>query len=345
MKFNFILFKQTTLVIVVLLLIVIAVFWFIRRSADPVLEFARPTVPGHVWAVKSVDTMKSSRDLAKNKRDDPNFETVIDIQTQNIADMGANYIGIGTPYDREFVPILRLWVSAARRHNLRVWFRGNLAGWEGWFGYRRDLTREEHIAKVREFVAANGDLFVDGDIFTPCPECENGGPGDPRSGTSVEDFRKFMIDERKAVNEEFAKIGKNILTNYNSMNLDVAKVVFDQPTVEAMDNLVVVDHYVADPKDLVSHIDDLSKAKQAKIVLGEIGVPVKNITGEMTEEGQVAWLEEALAGISKNKNVIGLNWWVSVGGETALFKNNGQPIKAKSTLEKYFKLSDLSGVN
>lgn len=336
--------KQITIIAIVTI-IVIAAFLLIQRSTVKDEQFAVPTVPEHVWTVKSVDTMKSSRDLALNKRDDPNFETVVDIQTQNIANMGANYIGIGTPYDREFVPMLRLWVSAARRHNLRVWFRGNLAGWEGWFGYRRDLTREEHIAKVREFISANPDLFVDGDIFTPCPECENGGPGDPRSGTSVEDFRKFMILERRAVDEEFAKIGKNILTNYNSMNLDVAKVVFDQPTVEAMDNLVVVDHYVADPKDLVSHIDDLSKAKQAKIVLGEIGVPVKNITGEMTEDEQVVWLEEALSGISKNRNVIGLNWWVSVGGETALFKNNGQPIKAKSTLEKYFKLSDLSGVN
>lgn len=344
MNFKDTFIKQIT-VIAIAVLVVVGAFLLIQRSTGKDGQFAVPTVPEHVWTVKSVDTMKSSRDLAKNKRDDPNFETVIDIQTQNIADMGANYIGIGTPYDREFVPMLRLWVSAARRHNLRVWFRGNLAGWEGWFGYRRDLTREEHIAKVREFIANNPDLFVDGDIFTPCPECENGGPGDPRSGTSVEDFRKFMIDERKAVDEEFAKIGKNILTNYNSMNLDVAKVVFDQPTVEAMDNLVVVDHYVADPKDLVSHIGDLSKAKQAKIVLGEIGVPVRNITGEMTEDQQVVWLEEALSGISKNRNVIGLNWWVSVGGETALFKNNGQPIKAKSTLEKYFKLSDLSGGN
>lgn len=344
MKFNFTRLKQTTLTLLFLLLIAIAAFWFMRRSGDPAPEFATPTVPGHEWTVKSVDTMKSSRDLAQNKRDDPNFETVIDVQTQNIADMGANYIGIATPYDSEFMPMLRLWVAAARRYDLKVWFRGNFAGWEGWFGYNRDLSREGHVAKVREFISANPDLFEDGDIFTACPECENGGPGDPRLQTGVEDFRKFMIDERKVVDEEFAKIGKKVSTNYNSMNLDVAKVVFDEPTVRAMDNLVVVDHYVKDPQDLVSHIDQLALEKQSRVMIGEVGVPIKGITGEMNEDEQAEWLESALAGISKNRNVIGLNWWVSVGGETALYKDNGMPIKAKSTLEKYFKLSDLSNL-
>ena len=66
-----------------------------------------------------------------------------------------------------------------RKHGLSVWFRGNFSGWEEWFGYPK-IKAYEHINKTRNFIINNPELFADGDIFTSCPECENGGPGDPR---------------------------------------------------------------------------------------------------------------------------------------------------------------------
>ncbi len=106
------------------------------------------------WEVQSIDTVKYSRDLAREKLNDQEFEKDIDKQVELIALTGATHIGIGTPYDEEFVPFLRKWVRAARKYGLKVWFRGNLSGWEEWFGYER-ITREEHTEKVLAFIKNN----------------------------------------------------------------------------------------------------------------------------------------------------------------------------------------------
>ena len=79
--------------------------------------------------------MKYSRDLAREKLDDPSFDKIIDKQMADISATGANYVAIGTPYDAEFIPMLKRWVASARKHNLHVWFRGNFSGWEEWFDY------------------------------------------------------------------------------------------------------------------------------------------------------------------------------------------------------------------
>ena len=62
---------------------------------------------------------------------------------------------------------------SARKHSLKVWFRGNLSGWEEWFGYP-SINRDEHTAGIVRFITNNPDLFEDGDIFVTCNECENG---------------------------------------------------------------------------------------------------------------------------------------------------------------------------
>ena len=121
------------------------------------------------WEIQSIDTVKYSRDVAREKAKDFSYDEIIDNQVRLIAETGATHVAIGTPYDSEFVPFLSRWVKAARKYNLNVWFRGNLSGWEGWFGYKK-ITRAEHIQKIREFILGNGGLFAEGDIFSSCPE-------------------------------------------------------------------------------------------------------------------------------------------------------------------------------
>jgi hypothetical protein len=75
--------------------------------------------------------MKYSRDLAREKLGNPSFDKVIDDQISRIAGTGATHVALGVPYDPEFLPIMRRWVTAIRKYNLKVWFRGNLSGWEG----------------------------------------------------------------------------------------------------------------------------------------------------------------------------------------------------------------------
>lgn len=293
------------------------------------------------WDIQSVDTMKFSRDQARSGVNDPDFLTTIDDQVKKIADLGANYIAIATPYDSEFIPFLKLWVTSARNHGIRVWFRGNFSGWEGWFDYPK-ISRREHLQKLGSFITGNPDLFANGDIFTPCPECENGGPGNPESIGDVDGHRNFLISEKEISDKAFKEIGKDVRSGYFSMNGDVAKHVMNKKTTEKLDGIVVVDHYVKTPEQLEADIENIADLSGGKIILGEIGVPIPDLHGNMTEKDQDSWLDQALSLISQNQNVIGLNYWVSDGGTTQIW--NGQSKRSAAvTLSKYFLPAVLSG--
>ncbi len=293
------------------------------------------------WSVQAIDTVKYSRDVARTEANNPKFDNIIEAQVRDIANTGATHIAIGTPYDPEFRPFLKRWVTLARKYNLKVWFRGNFSGWEQWFEYK-PITKEDHLKLLKEFITENGDLFENGDIFTTCPECENGGSGDPREG-DVEGFRKFLIDEYKVSRDSFRLIAKNVTSNYFSMNGDVARLVMNKETTKALGGVVVIDHYVTNPEKLASDIKDLANSSGGKVILGEFGAPIPDIQGEMTETEQADWINNALAELAKSEDLIGVNYWTSVGGSTEIWNENRYAKKAVEVLTKYFKPKTFRG--
>lgn len=345
---------------VVFFLIFVVIVIFVARNYDfgrskhlfissvparlPVTLLTFPKPAERMWEIQSIDTMKYSRDAARSKAKDAAFLAVIDSQVKNIAATGATHVAIGTPYDKEFFPMLEKWVSAARRYNLKVWFRGNWCGWEGWFDYPKKMTREEHIKKTGEFILSHPDIFADGDIFSACPECENGGPGDPRKTDDAEGFRQFIISEYQASQEAFGKIGKKVSANYYPMNGDVAKLIMDRATTEAMDGIVVIDHYVKSPERLAGDIKNLQETTGGKIILGEFGAPIPDIHGKMTESQQTQWVEDVLKRVSALDGVGGVNYWVNAGGTTSLWDKRGKALTAVAVLDRYFKVRTVFGV-
>ena len=309
------------------------------------LFFEHNSSPGTstIWAFQSIDTMKYSRDLSRQEMHDVSFNTVIDTQVKNIAATGATHIAIDTPYDEEFFPMLQRWVAAARKYNLKVWFRGNFSGWEGWFGYSK-ITREEHIIKTQEFILKHRDIFEDGDIFTACPECENGGPGDPRQTGDIEGHRQFLIDEYLVTKSAFRQIGKNVASNYDSMNGDVASAVMDKATTKALDGIVVIDHYVATPEQLVTKVHQIAQQTGGKVVLGEFGAPIPDINGDMTQDQQAAWISQALNLLVNTPDVIGMNYWTNQGSTTALWNDDGSERKAVSAIKNFYSTAFVRGV-
>jgi hypothetical protein len=287
------------------------------------------------WSVRAIDTMKYSRDVARGEGRAPSFDAVIRQQVGNIAATGATHVAVATPYDEEFLPFMKRWLAVARANGLKVWFRGNWSGWEGWFDYPK-IGRAEHVAKTRQFILAHPDIFEDGDIFTACPECENGGPGDPRFNGDLAGHRKFLIDEHRAMEEAFTAIGKQVNVNYNSMNGDVAWLVMDKETTQALGGVVAIDHYVPTVDELVDYIRRIGERSGGKVVLGEIGAPVPDIHGSFSSERQAAWVEELMTKLARVPNVIGLNYWTSVGGSTQLWLPNGTPRSAVRTLTDFY---------
>jgi hypothetical protein len=291
------------------------------------------------WGVQSIDTMKFSRDKSREDLD----ETIIDSEVREIADIGATHVAIDTPYDSEFLPRLRQWVTAARKYNLNVWFRGNFSGWEGWFSYPKNMTRDKHLELTKNFILDNSDLFHNGDIFTACPECENGGPGDPRQTGDVGGFRKFMIDEYHTTSDLFKSLGKDVITNYNSMNGDVVRLIMDQDTTIQMGGVVAVDHYVAETQKLANDIDDFAKISGGKVVLAEFGSPIPDITGGQTEAEQAVWIKDLMEKLADNPNLIGVNYWVGVGGSTALWHEDLSKKLAVNSIRPFYKPNILTG--
>jgi hypothetical protein len=287
------------------------------------------------WNVRSIDTVKYSRDVAKEKINDSSYDQVIELQVKNIAQTGATHVSIGTPYDAEFIPFLEKWVSAARRNRLHVWYRGNLSGWEKWFGYAR-IDRESHKKGIEQFILEHPDLFEDGDILTTCTECENGGPGDPRQNGDVEGHRNFLIEEYQISQNAFKKIGKKVATNYFSMNGDVAKLIMDKETTKALDGIVVIDHYVKTKEKLNKDITELAEKSGGKIVLGEWGAPIPDIHGKMTEAQQATWLADAFELLANNPNLVGINYWTNMGSSTELWKEDSSEKKAVEVIKLYY---------
>jgi hypothetical protein len=295
------------------------------------------------WEVQSVDTMKYSRDTSGQYLENPSkAKLVINQQVSQVAAVNATHVAIATPYDAKFLPILKLWVESARRHGLKIWFRGNFSGWEGWFDFSK-IDRTEHLKLTKEFILANPELFEDGDIFSPCPECENGGPGDPRATRDIEGHRLFLISEHQEADKAFGKIGKKVSTKFNSMNGDVARIIMDPKTTKALGGIVVVDHYVANPKKLISDLQEIQRLSDGDIFLGETGVPIPDINGQMSEGDQAKWIKEALSELAQMPRFVGLNYWTSVGGSTQIWEDGGRPKEAVAVLQDYFLPKTING--
>jgi hypothetical protein len=294
------------------------------------------------WSVQSVDTMKYSRDLSREKLHDNSFDTVIDTQLRNIASVGSTHVAIATPYDEEFVPILWRWVTAARKYKLKVWFRGNFSGWEKWFDYPR-MSRDEHLRMTKEFIKANASIFEDGDIFTPCPECENGGPGDPRQTGDTEGHRLFLIASYTAASTAFQELNKHVEVGYFSMNYDVAKVIMDKRTTAALGGIVTIDHYITSANQIASDARAIAEHSGGKVFIGEFGAPIPDLHGRMTEDQQEKWIADALQSLALEPSVIGVNYWVNIGGSTQLWSSDGSPKKGVQALQSAYKPKQIIG--
>lgn len=295
------------------------------------------------FPVQSVDTMKYSRDTAREKLSDKSFDQQIDTQIKNIAALGATHVAIATPYDEEFYPFLKRWVDSARFYKLNVWFRGNFSGWEGWFDYPK-ISRQTHTDMTIKFIQKHPELFADGDIFTSCPECENGGSGDPRQNGDVAGYRNFLTTEYNSVQQTFSRLGKNITANYYSMNGDVARLVMDQKTTKKLGGIVTIDHYVATGDKLDKDITDIAKQSGGKIVLGEFGTPIPDIHGTMSEKEQANWIDSVFKKAVKNPNLVAINYWVNMGGSTKLWNDDYTTRTAVSTIKKYYSPALVKGV-
>jgi hypothetical protein len=107
--------------------------------------------------------------------------------------------------------------------------------------------------------------------------------------------------------------------------------------------IVTIDHYVGEAKRMARDVNQIGEKTKAKVVLGEFGAPIPDLNGEMTEDQQAAWIDEALTDLQKSPHLYGLSYWVNKGGSTAIWNDNNTPKKAVNILTKYFQPMQLYG--
>ncbi len=311
------------------------------------------TLPIHIsadsdsllWKYQCIDTMKTSRDRARNWQESKDLHNSITKQVTLIKSLGANCIAIDTPYDAEFKEYLTAWVSASRKEHLKIWFRGNFSGWEGWFDYPHTLTSEKLLRDTAIFIQANADLFEDGDIFTPAPEGENGGEFNQVEIDEYPAFRSFLSNEYIIAKHSFEKIGKKVEVNWLSMNGGLARRMLDQETINATGNLVTIDHYIKTAPEMSDYINYFYTKFGAKVVIGEFGAPIPDINGSMTEDEQAKFIDSLFFELYKHRDKVeGINYWVLYDSSTAIIHPDGSHLKAAAVVKKYFMPLRITGI-
>ncbi len=301
-----------------------------------------PEIGETLFEMQAIDTMKSSRDLARQKSNDASYTVEIDRQMNLIKRSGATHVAIDTPYDEEFIAYLKRWVKSARDHGLLVWFRGNFSGWEEWFGYPR-MNANEHLSALEHFLTSNPDLFVTGDLFSPCPECENGGPGDPRSTSKRNEFNDFLEKEKNAAIQAFKTSGKDVKVVF-SMNADVARTELASKNFVGGSQIVAIDHYVPKASDFVEDVKEISDKMKRNIAIGEFGAPVPDLHGDLSEADQASYIMALLRGLYEQEERTPLiNYWTLTDGTTALVRENGGPKAVYSALKAFYAAPAVSG--
>jgi hypothetical protein len=324
----------------IVLAALVAFVWFYHQT-----KFDYITPPAqHLFAVQSIDTMKDSLDMSDQILADPAaFKSMIDTQMQLIADAGATHVAIDTPYDPQFLPVLELWVASARSHDLSVFFRGNFSGWDGWFNYP-PITEAAHEQMLKSFLQNNPNLFQSGDVFTPCTECENGGPGDPRQTGDAAGFNQFLVAEINIAAGAFAEQGKNIAV-YPAMNGDIARQIIMPATVSAFGGTILIDHYVSSAQQFASDIAAIPKQLHANVGLGEFGAPIPDLNGDMTEAQQAGYIDSLLRAMYQNRATIPLaNYWTLTDSSTAIVNDDGALTPAYTIIQNYFKAFNVYGI-
>lgn len=321
------------------LLILCVAFFFV---ANHILS-QNATNPS-LWQYQCIDTMKMSRDGAKSEVLKKNLQQEVTREMTIIKNLGANCVAIDTPYDEEFIPFLTAWVNGARKEKLHIWFRGNFSSWEGWFNYPKGMTTQDHLEKTTQFILAHPKLFENGDIFTPAMEAENGWGNGYVPPTDYPAFRQFLIDEHTNAQEAFAKIGKNVVTNWLSMSGGLAKDMLDAETIKALDNTVTIDHYVKDPQDMKSYIEYFTDNFHAQVVIGEFGAPIPDINGLMTTTEQTTFVDSIFYTLyQEHTNIYAVNYWTLNNSSTALLNENNSLKPIAAVVKQYYQPFTISG--
>jgi hypothetical protein len=104
-----------------------------------------------------------------------------------------------------------------------------------------------------------------------------------------------------------------------------------------MGNLVTIDHYVRDSKDMGEYIDFFTRTFNSKVAIGEFGGPIPDLNGEMTEEQQAMFVTHVLSEMySRKDSLVGVNYWTLTHSSSSLLNPDYSERKVANVLRDYY---------
>lgn len=295
------------------------------------------------WTVRSIDTQVVSKHWENVTRD-----SIIN-QVKLIKETGANYVAIGTPYNR--LDDMRIWVEEIHNAGLNVWFRSHWNEWEGDWGVPSTLKPDEYLERTRVFILQNPELFKEGDSFSMCVEAENVGVGIGNKFLNWDEFKKFVLNEIVVSNKAFEEIGLKgkVHTNWLSLNAWTVENIVDKDFANNI-GLITVDHYAGQSStigeldnstDLVNKtIKDLEyyhKKFGVPVLLGEWGYQIYQ---EVSDVRQANVINQMFMKLRTLDFLVGVNYWVHMGNTSSLFMDeygsNPTPRLGSEVLRNYY---------
>lgn len=304
-----------------------------------------PMPTTNIWEMRSVSSMKESKDRVCNQRDAVFIDNWVSVAKQ----LNITHISIETPYDNpecgNSLGYTNLWVEAIRRHGLKVWHRHMPLAFEGIYNTPKN-TDFNYISQIVEYIKANPTLFAPGDIFTPIPEPQNGGiyritycPYNKCIFSSKEQFNQWLRDAMTLSNEAFSSIGlsNSIGIGYYGFDGFVAwgdnnpdwSGILEDSTVNMMGN-ITIDHYPEIVGDTMQNdLNELqSRYPSVPIVVGEWGT----ITG-----GDIQKQVTDSMSAAQKPGVVGFGYWhLGTGGNEALVRDDLTPRQQYDEVQSFF---------
>lgn len=219
------------------------------------------------WNVQSANPVDLSRNQSRYFFIDKTYKNKVLKELKEIKSSGANFVTISTPYNDEFVPVLKYWTTQAHKLKLKVWFNGGFAEWEGWFSYKKNKSISDILSEGKKFINNNSNLFEDGDAFTLMPQAEDGGPWNPVKQQEFINFKNFIVSEYELCANEFSRLGIEIKCNWIPINSDLAPNIIDDKTLNELDNLIVINRRSKTSTDLSKNLETIYSKFGANIML------------------------------------------------------------------------------
>jgi len=271
--------------------------------------------------------MKVSRDTATEPLSAQEISAIVKAS----ASLHVNYITVDTQWD--YPDYMEQWIQAIRAQKLHIWFRIYPKQWEDTSNGAGVMTPGQYLVSERSFMQDHASFFQPGDILDPCAEPEQGLYWNATYGTNwannapnsaTKEYNNFLRQTTDIADSALYNAGiVGVITTIRSVNSFIAAhpAVLEQATVDKF-GAITVDSYPDEDTVIpavaaqarVNELNAIEALWHVPIIIGEMGYS-NDI--QVNDSVQQAVLRAEFAQLQSLPYLVGMNYWVGPGSDTA----------------------------